>query len=94
MFASANYSCSQDAKEIRAAKQGTLLQEANGRVFHSIHEIFSRTKMYIRNVCVWIVSSCLYILSKGNLLIGYEMELFQKVYQYHYVNHYEQGDNV
>jgi len=51
--------------------------------------------MYIRNVCVSIVSSCLYILSKGNLQIGYEMKLFQKVYQYPYVIHYcEQGENV
>ena len=75
VFASANDSCSQDAKEIRAAKQGTLLQEANGRVFHSIHEIFSRMKMYIRNVCVLIVETqdyvdVIYILSKEKLLIG------------------------
>ena len=56
-------------------------------------------KMYIRHVCVSIVSiklyrSYLYILSKGNLQIGYEMKLFQKIYQCHRVIHYEQGENV
>ena len=64
-----------------------------------MHEIFSRMKMYIRNVCVLIVETqdyvdVIYILSKERLLIGQQMKLFQKVYQYHYVNHYEQGDNV
>jgi len=40
-----------------------------------MHEIFSRMKMYIRNVCVLIVETqdyvdVIYILSKEKLLIG------------------------
>jgi len=62
-------------KKFKQQSKGPLLQKANGRAFHSMHEIFSRMKMNIRNVCVLIVETqdyvdVIYILSKEKLLIG------------------------